>query len=142
MIPLFQRLSLFASRVNLVVKNVVQQLAMLYSPVATDSVIEVKEVHMPVSEGGVLKLTHTDTDTHTHTHTHTLSLSIYLSISLSLSLSLSLSPLFFYFILFLLHRSPQTVFRSLGDIFGVLITLDEIVRSNSTLQQHWTLYKR
>ncbi|XP_052780074.1 WASH complex subunit 4-like isoform X2 [Mya arenaria] len=36
----------------------------------------------------------------------------------------------------------QTVFEHLGDLLGVLITLDELIQSHSTLLDHWTLYKR
>jgi hypothetical protein len=36
----------------------------------------------------------------------------------------------------------QPVFEKLADLLGVLITLDEIIRYNDNLQQHWQLYKR
>ncbi|XP_053377942.1 WASH complex subunit 4-like isoform X3 [Mercenaria mercenaria] len=36
----------------------------------------------------------------------------------------------------------QTVFEHLGDILGVLITLDELIQTHTTLLDHWTLYKR
>ncbi|KAJ8302048.1 hypothetical protein KUTeg_021035 [Tegillarca granosa] len=35
-----------------------------------------------------------------------------------------------------------TVFEHLGDLLGVLITLDEMIDNHSTLREHWTLYKR
>ncbi|XP_022098788.1 WASH complex subunit 4-like [Acanthaster planci] len=40
------------------------------------------------------------------------------------------------------HVHFQTVYEHLGDILRVLITLDEIVANQSTLKDHWTLYKR
>lgn len=82
MLPFLQRLSVFADRVHLVVKNVVQQLAALYSPRSTPQTIDVREVHL------------------------------------------------------------DTIFRYLGDALTVLITLDEIVESNTGLKEHWLLYKR
>ncbi|XP_052261533.1 WASH complex subunit 4-like isoform X2 [Dreissena polymorpha] len=36
----------------------------------------------------------------------------------------------------------QAVFEHLGDLLGVLITLDELIASHTTLLDHWTLYKR
>ncbi|XP_071809991.1 WASH complex subunit 4-like [Asterias amurensis] len=40
------------------------------------------------------------------------------------------------------HVHLQTVYEHLGDMLRVLITLDEIVVNQSTLKDHWTLYKR
>ena len=34
------------------------------------------------------------------------------------------------------------VFEHLGDVLGVLITLDELIENHGTLVDHWTLYKR
>ena len=36
----------------------------------------------------------------------------------------------------------QVVFEHLGDLLGVLITLDEVIQSHTSLLDHWTLYKR
>ncbi|XP_061187838.1 WASH complex subunit 4-like isoform X2 [Saccostrea echinata] len=36
----------------------------------------------------------------------------------------------------------QVVYEHLGDLLGVLITLDEIIENQATLREHWTLYKR
>ena len=36
----------------------------------------------------------------------------------------------------------QVVYEHLGDLLGVLITLDEIIDNQGTLRDHWTLYKR
>lgn len=36
----------------------------------------------------------------------------------------------------------QIVFEHLGDLLGVLITLDHIIEQHPTLKEHWTLYKR
>lgn len=36
----------------------------------------------------------------------------------------------------------QVVYEHLGDLLGVLITLDEIIENQGTLKDHWTLYKR
>ncbi|UYV81128.1 KIAA1033 [Cordylochernes scorpioides] len=36
----------------------------------------------------------------------------------------------------------ETVFRYLGDLLTVLVTLDEIVDSQTALREHWTLYRR
>ena len=36
----------------------------------------------------------------------------------------------------------QPVFEKLADLLGVLITLDEIIRYNENLLQHWQLYRR
>ncbi|XP_056000960.1 WASH complex subunit 4-like isoform X5 [Ostrea edulis] len=36
----------------------------------------------------------------------------------------------------------QVVYEHLGDLLGVLITLDEIIENQATLRDHWTLYKR
>lgn len=44
--PFLQKLSVFVGRVNLVVKNVVHQLAMLYSPTPTMHAIHTEDVHL------------------------------------------------------------------------------------------------
>ncbi|CAM9441528.1 WASH complex subunit 4 isoform X1 [Lampetra fluviatilis] len=36
----------------------------------------------------------------------------------------------------------QTVYEHLGDLLMVLVTLDEIIENQSTLKDHWTMYKR
>ncbi|XP_052679123.1 WASH complex subunit 4-like isoform X3 [Crassostrea angulata] len=36
----------------------------------------------------------------------------------------------------------QVVYEHLGDLLGVLITLDEIIENQGTLKDHWILYKR
>uniref|UniRef100_A0A8C4QNR8 WASH complex subunit 4 n=1 Tax=Eptatretus burgeri TaxID=7764 RepID=A0A8C4QNR8_EPTBU len=36
----------------------------------------------------------------------------------------------------------QTVFEHLGDLLTVLLTLDEIIKNQITLKEHWTMYKR
>ncbi|XP_069101114.1 WASH complex subunit 4-like isoform X2 [Argopecten irradians] len=36
----------------------------------------------------------------------------------------------------------KSVFEELGEVLGVLITLDEIVDNHASLKDHWTLYKR
>ncbi|XP_064467103.1 WASH complex subunit 4-like [Ornithodoros turicata] len=36
----------------------------------------------------------------------------------------------------------QTVFEHLGTMLASLVTLDEIIQSQSTLREHWTLYRR
>lgn len=36
----------------------------------------------------------------------------------------------------------QIVFEHLGDLLTILITLDEIINNQSTLKDHWILYKR
>eukprot|EP00051_Salpingoeca_urceolata_P019308 m.280544 g.280544 ORF g.280544 m.280544 type:complete len:1394 (+) comp19399_c4_seq16:109-4290(+) len=46
MLPLLQRLATFADRCGRVVKNVIQQLAMLYSPNPTSQAIDAREVHL------------------------------------------------------------------------------------------------
>jgi len=46
LLPFLQRLSVFVGRVNLEVKNVVHQLAMLYSPTPTIQAIHTDEVHL------------------------------------------------------------------------------------------------
>lgn len=49
MLPFLQDLSVFVSRCNLVVKNVVHQLATLYSSTPTPQSIDAQEVHLQVS---------------------------------------------------------------------------------------------
>ncbi len=39
-------------------------------------------------------------------------------------------------------RRLQCVFEHLGDLLTVLITLDEIIETQASLKDHWTLYKR
>ena len=41
-----------------------------------------------------------------------------------------------------LRAMLQPVFEKLADLLGVLITLDEIIRYNENLLQHWQLYRR
>ncbi|KAI0213688.1 WASH complex subunit 4 [Lamellibrachia satsuma] len=36
----------------------------------------------------------------------------------------------------------QMIYEHLGQVLGVLITLDEIVESQNLMREHWTLYKR
>lgn len=36
----------------------------------------------------------------------------------------------------------QTVYKHLGELLTTLITLDEIIKTQDTLREHWTLYKR
>ena len=36
----------------------------------------------------------------------------------------------------------QSVYEHLGDLLTVLITLDEIIVTQASLKEHWTLYKR
>lgn len=47
-LPFLQKLSVYASRVNQVVKNVVHQLAMLHTATPTSQAIDARDVHMQV----------------------------------------------------------------------------------------------
>eukprot|EP00048_Salpingoeca_helianthica_P015476 m.226982 g.226982 ORF g.226982 m.226982 type:complete len:1195 (+) comp17088_c0_seq1:325-3909(+) len=82
LLPLLQRLLSFSQRVNEVVKNAVQQLAMLHTTADTAHSLDARDVHM------------------------------------------------------------LTVFKALGEILMVLITLDEVIAGNALLNQHWDYYKR
>ena len=48
----------------------------------------------------------------------------------------------FFLLLFIITIILKLVFSCLGEILTVLVTLDEIILANETLNQHWTFYKR
>ena len=98
MLPFLQRVYVYTSRVNDVVKNVVQQLGALYAARPPKQSIVAKDVHLLVS-GRIA------------------------SIASCLT-------------------GFQTLFSALGDMFAVLITMDELLLQNNILTEHWALYKR